>query len=346
MPFTVFGAFRRAWKALPLPTSEGLLPAPLALPSPSALECEPLPQVESPPGFPAGETEAQRRLDAFLGGPVHHYDSGRNRLDQDGTSALSPYLRFGMLSARTAVVKAYQARDAARAAEGREAIEAWIDELIWRDFYIAVLSHFPHLARDAFRPSMDRICWENDAALLDAWKSGRTGYPVVDAAMRQLLQSGWMHNRARMIVASFLTKDLLMDWRLGERWFRQNLIDGDPAANIGGWQWTAGTGTDAAPYFRVFNPVLQGAKFDPQGAFVRRYVPELANVPAAFIHRPWKMPLERQAELGCIIGRDYPVPVVEHAWARERALLAYRTAASDAARQRPPRNEYTQRRSS
>ncbi|MCW5861342.1 MAG: FAD-binding domain-containing protein, partial [Caldilineales bacterium] len=182
---------------------------------------------------------------------------------------------------------------------------------------------FPHVAVDNFRPA-GRVAWRNDPDDFAAWCEGRTGYPIVDAAMRQMAESGWMHNRARMIVASFLVKDLLIDWRWGERFFMQHLIDGDPAANNGGWQWTAGVGTDAAPYFRVFNPVLQSAKFDPDGVFIRRWLPELAAVPTSYLHAPWTMPTSLQQAAHCIIGRDYPAPIVDHAWARERALAAYR----------------------
>jgi deoxyribodipyrimidine photo-lyase len=176
----------------------------------------------------------------------------------------------------------------------------------------------------AFRPALRTIPWRNDTAEFTAWSEGRTGYPVVDAAMRQLNQTGWMHNRARMIAASFLTKDLLVDWRWGERYFMQQLLDGDPAANNGGWQWTAGTGTDAAPYFRVFNPVLQGMKFDPNGVYVRQSVPELRAVPDAFIHAPWNMPVDLQRRVGCVIGKQYPAPIVDHAIARQLVLAAYK----------------------
>jgi deoxyribodipyrimidine photo-lyase len=178
--------------------------------------------------------------------------------------------------------------------------------------------------RTAFRPELRHIAWQDDPAGFSAWADGRTGYPVVDAAMRQLNATGWMHNRARMIVASFLTKDLLIDWQHGERYFMQRLLDGDPAANNGGWQWTAGTGTDAAPYFRVFHPILQGKKFDPLGAYVRLWVPELAAVSDTFIHSPWEMPVDVQHRLGCRIGKDYPAPIVDHALARQRVLAAYR----------------------
>ncbi len=206
----------------------------------------------------------------------------------------------------------------------RKGAEIWLNELIWREFYTAMLYYFPHVRRTAFRPALRNIPWQNDPQAFAAWTEGQTGYPVVDAAMRQLNAIGWMHNRARMIAASFLTKDLLIDWRLGERCFMQRLLDGDPAANNGGWQWIAGTGTDAAPYFRVFNPSLQGKKFDPHGVYVRRWVPELAAVPQAYIHKPWDMPSEVQRQLGVVIGKDYPAPMVDHAFARQRVLAAYR----------------------
>lgn len=173
---------------------------------------------------------------------------------------------------------------------------------------------------------MPHVCWVNNRQDYDAWCNGLTGYPFVDAAMRQLQQSGWMHNRSRMVVASFLTKDLLIDWRWGEKWFMQHLIDGDPAANNGGWQWTAGTGTDAAPYFRIFSPVSQSLKHDPQGEYIRRWLPELVKVPPEFIHEPWKMPADVQQRVGCLIGKDYPSPIVDHHLARQRALEAYAPA--------------------
>jgi deoxyribodipyrimidine photo-lyase len=279
--------------------------------------------------FLPGEDEAQRRLDAFVDPgdqPVYRYSDGRNRLDQDGTSRLSPYLRFGMVSARQAVVSALSAVEAAPDPQAREGAETWLSELIWREFYVHILYHFPHVRGSSFRPEYDQITWENDEGAFAAWCDGRTGYPVVDAAGRQLGQTGWMHNRARMIVASFLVKDLLVDWRWGERFFMQHLMDGDPAANNGGWQWTAGTGTDAAPYFRIFNPVLQGKRHDPEGTFVRRWLPELARVPHRYIHAPWEMPDDVQREAGCVVGQDYPLPIIDHAWARERTLAAYARA--------------------
>jgi len=326
MPYTVFTPFSKAWLAHPW--SGDPLPAPDWIPTLAGVMSEDIPA--SPPlstqiPFQAGETEAQRRLDAFIENAVYSYADERNRMDLAGTSGLSPYLRFGMLSARQAVAAASQAEAQATDAESRRSAETWLNELIWREFYIAILYHFPSVRQTAFRPALRNLSWVNDLDDFGAWTQGRTGYPVVDAAMRQLLQTGWMHNRARMITASFLTKDLLVDWRWGERHFMQHLIDGDPAANNGGWQWTAGTGTDAAPYFRIFNPVTQSQKFDPGGAFIRRFVPELVNVPTEFIHSPWKMPLDLQTQIGCRIGKDYPAPIVDHKLARERVLSVYKT---------------------
>jgi deoxyribodipyrimidine photo-lyase len=208
----------------------------------------------------------------------------------------------------------------------RQGAATWLNELIWREFYFHILHFFPHVRGQSFRSALRQIDWLNDEAVFAAWRAGRTGYPAVDAAMRQLATSGWMHNRARMVVASFLVKDLLIDWRWGERWFMQHLVDGDPAANNGGWQWTAGTGTDAAPYFRIFNPISQSQKHDPDGVYIRRWVPELQQVPPKFVHEPWRMPDEVQRDSGCVIGQDYPAPIIDHARARKRALAAYRAA--------------------
>ncbi|MFZ6029464.1 MAG: cryptochrome/photolyase family protein [Chloroflexota bacterium] len=338
-PYTVFTPFSRRWRSLPFPGAPH--PAPERLPAPppvSGTELPLDPLFSAQESFPAGEAEAQRRLDAFTASAIERgaherytierYAEARDRMDLDGTSALSPYLRLGMISARQAAWAARQAAARTQEPAARGSVEAWLNELIWREFYAAILYHFPAVRRAAFRPAMRRVPWRNAPADFAAWAEGRTGYPVVDAAMRQLNATGWMHNRARMIAASFLTKDLLVDWRLGERYFMQHLLDGDPACNNGGWQWTAGTGTDAAPYFRVFNPVLQGLKFDPQGRYVRRWLPVLENVPVAFVHAPWKMPAEMQRQAGCVIGEDYPAPVVEHRFARQRALDAYRQAAA------------------
>jgi len=321
-PYTVFTPFSKAWKALPF--SGYTHPVPVSLPPLPGVTSLDIPASPAPGHFPPGEKEALRRLDAFLAGPVQDYADARNRMDLDGTSSLSPYLRFGMLSARTAVSAAMQAARDTNDPSVRKGCEVWINELIWREFYQAILYHFPYVLMTAFNTGLRNIPWRNAPADLLGWQQGLTGYPVVDAAMRQLRATGWMHNRARMITASFLVKDLLINWQEGERWFMQQLVDGDPAANNGGWQWTAGTGTDAAPYFRIFNPILQGRKFDPMGAYVRRWVPELASVSDQYIHSPWEMSQLEQTAVNVVIGRDYPQPIVDHASARDRTLKAYK----------------------
>jgi deoxyribodipyrimidine photo-lyase len=329
-PYTVYTPYSKAWKALPRPGQADLLPAPDSLPAPTGLASLAIPgEPTLPDGVPfkPGHIEAVRRLERFIDDGVHGvhgYGRRRNRPDIDGTSGLSPYLRFGMLSLRQAVVAADQAIKQAPDDAGRQGAETWLNELIWREFYLAILYHFPHVRQGSFRSQYDAIPWDNDDHAFQAWRQGLTGYPIVDAAMRQLVESGWMHNRTRMIVASFLVKDLLIDWRWGERFFMQHLVDGDPAPNNGGWQWTAGTGTDAAPYFRIFNPILQSKKFDPDGRYIRRWLPELAGVPDKYIHEPWRMPDETQRQAHCRIGRDYPQPIVDHRVARERTLQAYK----------------------
>jgi deoxyribodipyrimidine photo-lyase len=247
------------------------------------------------------EAGARERLSAFLRGAMERYAADRDVPALDGTSGLSPHLRAGTIGIRTCVA---HARDA-----------TWLKELAWRDFYQMILRHFPYVADGPFVAAAANVEWSNDRAAFDAWCEGRTGYPIVDAAMRQLNCTGWMHNRLRMIVASFLSKDLLVDWRWGERYFERHLSDADLAQNNGGWQWAASTGTDAAPYFRIFNPVSQGKKFDPDGAFVRRWLPDLAGVPDRFVHEPWKFELA-----------GYPPPIVDRAASRERALRAYAAA--------------------
>jgi deoxyribodipyrimidine photo-lyase len=327
-PYTVFTPFSRAWKALPFPT--GVSNEPLAkIAAPPHVQGMPLlslPALPLPALFTPGEAEALRRLERFCRGedaPVNQYGERRNSVDVEGTSGLSPYLRFGQVSPRRVAAEAMAAVQNAPDPAARRSAETWLCELIWREFYLHVLDHFPHARQMSFRGDLRRIRWENDPRLFAAWRNGETGYPIVDAAMRQLWQAGWMHNRLRMVVASFLTKDLHVDWRWGEKWFMQHLVDGDPAANNGGWQWAAGTGTDAAPYFRVFNPVRQGTRCDPQGSYIRRWLPELAQVPDEFIHEPWKMPPDVQARTGCRIGRAYPAPVVDHQAARQKALALY-----------------------
>jgi deoxyribodipyrimidine photo-lyase len=328
-PYTIFTPYMRAWKMQPFPDSR-IPSAPATLPPVPAhiLSCE-LPDANPPAGFIAGEHEAQQRLDAFSAAddtPICAYASARDMVAETGTSMLSPYLRFGMVSARQAAIAARTALCGPAQARASNGPETWLNELIWREFYQSILYHFPGVLENAFRADLRDICWQNDQDDFAAWCDGRTGYPIVDAAMHQLVQTGWMHNRARMICASFLVKDLLIDWRWGERFFMEHLIDGDAAANNGGWQWTAGVGTDAAPYFRIFNPVLQSQRFDPDGVYIRRWLPALQNVPTAYIHNPWTMPAVQQHSAGCVIGHDYLAPIIDHAAARERTLAAYAAA--------------------
>ncbi|MBL8045791.1 MAG: deoxyribodipyrimidine photo-lyase [Anaerolineales bacterium] len=324
-PYTVFTPFSKAWKFLPQPS--GGLETPRLVPFPKIEDLEnfPIPN-SSILQFPATEIEAQQRLSHFIANNISNYAQGRNQLDTDGTSALSPYLRFGLISARMAVVAALEAMRQANGDVARKGAETWLNELIWREFYFSILYHFPAVLQQAFNPNLREIAWRDAPEDWAAWQRGQTGYPVVDACMRQLNQTGWMHNRGRMIVASFLTKDLLINWQRGEQYFMEQLVDGDPAANNGGWQWTAGVGTDAAPYFRIFNPILQSEKFDPEGQFIRRWIPELANVPDKFIHAPWHMTLDEQKRCGVILGEHYPQPIVDRAIVKERTLKAYKQA--------------------
>ncbi|GAB4120929.1 MAG: deoxyribodipyrimidine photo-lyase [Roseiflexaceae bacterium] len=338
-PYTVFTPFRKRWWAAieqrrDQILAEHPLPAMAAVPADCAEQAVPrLADLGLQHGQvipPGGEQAGLERLESFarirsIGG-MERYATGRDLLAEAGTSRLSAYLRLGVVAPQAALRRAIQAFDQASEPEPRAGIETWISELAWRDFYYQIMANFPHVLRGAFKPQYDALQWENNADWFAAWQQGRTGYPIIDAAMRQLATEAWMHNRARMIVASFLTKDLLIDWRWGERFFMQQLVDGDPAANNGGWQWAAGTGTDAQPYFRIFNPISQGEKFDPEGRYVRRYLPELARVPNRFIHAPWLMPPAEQRNCGVIIGRDYPQPIVDHATQRDRALAMYKAA--------------------
>jgi deoxyribodipyrimidine photo-lyase len=316
--YKVFTPFARAWRAYPVNSTGEILNRDRFGPVPS-LESLPIPSFDPVEGFPAGEREAETRLASFLRERVFLYKENRDRMDLNGTSLLSPYLRFGMISSKRVFLEGFSVEKRAPVNDSAKSVTSWINELIWREFYINVMYHFPYVKRKAFQPDLRGIQWRKAADELDAWKFGQTGYPIVDAGMRQLLKTGWMHNRARMITASFLVKDLLINWQEGEHWFYLQLIDGDPAANNGGWQWTAGTGTDAAPYFRVFNPVLQSKKFDPTGAYIRKWVPELANVPDQYIHEPWKIP-------GGSRPNVYPEPIVDHDKSRSRAILAFQRA--------------------
>jgi deoxyribodipyrimidine photo-lyase len=278
-----------------------------------------------------GEAAAQDRLSDFLAERFSGYAHNRDRPGLEGTSRLSPHLRFGEISPRQ-VWHAVTAAARANPASGRESdVDKLLAEVVWRDFSAEQLAAFPELASTPHDRRFDRFPWRDDAAALKAWQRGRTGYPIVDAGMRQLWRTGWMHNRVRMIAASFLVKHLLLDWRHGEAWFWDTLVDADPANNAFSWQWIAGSGPDASPFHRIFSPLAQGETFDNEGAYVRRYVPELARLPDAFIHRPWDAPAALLAEAGVALGDTYPEPIVRHEAARTRALAAARAMRGEAA---------------
>lgn len=276
--------------------------------------------------WPAGEEAALERLRAFLKGDLEAYAEERDDPSVAATSRLSPYLAVGALSPRQAfaALKAAQhGRHGGSAARRETSAEKFLSELGWREFCYYQRFHWPDLAERNLRAAFDAMPWRRDAKALRAWQRGLTGYPLVDAGMRELWHTGWMHNRVRMVVASFVAKHLLLDWREGEAWFWDTLVDADGASNPANWQWVAGSGMDAAPYFRIFNPVLQGQKFDPRGIYVRQWVPEIAGLPDKFIHQPWKAGEAQLAEAGVRLGADYPLPVVEHDMARQRALEAF-----------------------
>ncbi len=307
----VFTPFYKTWAATPwAPWPESGSGRPTTLPG------EAIPDPEGPVRQAPGEEAAWKRVDDWLE-QVDDYGDTRNLPAISGTSELSADLKFGTLAART-LVDVVGTDTPGRA--------GFVRQLAWRDWYAHTLAERPDLPHVALKDGYDDIAWRDDPDGFDRWCRGATGYPIVDAGMRQLVESGWMHNRVRMICASFLVKDLLIDWRRGERFFRHHLVDADVAQNAGNWQWVAGTGPDAAPYFRVFNPTSQGRKFDPDGAYVRRWVPELAALPADVVHEPGAAgPLEL-AEAGVTLGDTYPTPIVDHGMARERALAAYKRA--------------------
>ena len=319
-PYTVFSPFHRNW--LQTPRRE-LIGRPRKLPTlPSGLDKGRIPtladlgleqEVSDP--LPGGERAARERLAAFLTGDVKSYTDNHDALGRDKTSRLSPYLHFGCLSPR----------EIEERLPGGKAAEAFRRQVCWRDFYHHVLREFPRNARSEFQERYrGTISWSYAEKRFDAWRDGRTGYPLVDAAMRQLLREGWMHNRARLVVGSFLTKHLGIDWRWGERWFMRLLIDGDEANNNGNWQWIASVGVDPQPFFRrLYNPTLHMERYDPEGRYVRRYVEELRDVPDEYLREPWTMPDDVQREAGCVIGEDYPEPIVDHREAREAAFERY-----------------------
>ena len=326
-PYSVFTPYRNAWlkrltpfdlQAYPVDAcADRLAPQSSAIPSLqdigfAAAECT----------LPTGMAGGAQLFEDFLD-RIDRYQEARDFPAREGPSRLSAHLRFGTVSIRQLVAAAWQ--------QGGRGAQTWLSELIWRDFYHQILWHRPDVASGhAFKRRYDALPWPNPRGHFEAWCEARTGYPLVDAAMRQLNQTGYLHNRLRMVAASFLAKDLLVDWRLGERYFAEKLIDFDLAANSGGWQWAASVGCDAQPWFRIFNPVTQSGRFDAQGTFIRRYLPELARVPEKFIHAPWTMPAAEQQRAGCVIGRDYPLPVVDHAVQRAQALALFRQASPPA----------------
>jgi deoxyribodipyrimidine photo-lyase len=330
-PYTVFTPYRNAWL-------KRLTPADLA---PHAVDSRAAALAAPPPAFDRGIPSlssmgfartnlaalgvvpgmrgARERLAEFMA-RIDDYGGTRDFPAIEGVSRLSVHLRFGTASVRELAAAAHDRS----LRPGGEGASKWLNELIWREFYAQLLANFPHVVAGAFRREFDALAFPDDPARFDAWQEGRTGYPIVDAAMRQLNATGYMHNRLRMIAASFLVKDLLVDWRKGERVFAERLLDFDLASNNGGWQWAASTGCDAQPWFRIFNPVTQSRRFDPDGAFIRRYVPELGALDAQEIHAPWLVPPAILQAKGVVVGRDYPAPIVDHAVARLEALALYR----------------------
>ena len=324
--YKVFTPFAKSWLASVRASGYRFLPMPAA--QGESVSCTPLSlsgDRVSSEAWPAGEAAAAERLAQFCQSSLRDYGEQRDFPAVNGTSSLSPYLALGVLSPNQCLAAMEYELEQLPFSRGEPGF-VWLNELIWREFYRHLLVAFPQLSMErAFKPDTEALQWSRDNEGFRAWCAGQTGYPIVDAAMRCLQQTGWMHNRLRMIVASFLTKDLHIDWRRGEAWFMSKLIDGELAANNGGWQWAAGTGADAAPYFRVFNPSTQGERFDANGDFIRRWVPELAGVPAKVIHAPHDWLDTHQP------GHGYPKPMVDHAKARLHAIAMF-----DALKDREP----------
>lgn len=279
--------------------------------------------------FIGGRKEGLKELKSFYERRLNEYKSRRDFPAVNGTSKLSPHLHFGTVGIREAVRTAFIKMK--KVSQSSEKLEAgtWIKELLWREFYYNISFHFPYITGESFQKKYDKLKWNMNEKMFTAWKEGKTGYPIVDAGMRQLNTEGWMHNRVRMITAMFLTKHLLIDWRKGERYFAESLVDMDFSNNNGGWQWSASTGVDAQPYFRIFNPVLQSKKFDPEGEYIRKYVPELEALPKKYIHEPWIISKEEQTKYNITIGESYPAPVVNHKEAREIAIKEYGSITKD-----------------
>ena len=320
-PYRVYTPYSRNWLTLDKPAPLG---KPGNLRTPEKIKSLPLPRpadwgIEPPSAsiIEPGERAARQRLKKAMDGIVQAYDRQRDVPSAGGTSRLSQDLRFGLLSIRTIYAAAIKARDSAGSAAARTGIDTFIKELAWREFYFAILHHFPNVIDEEFNPDWRGLPWDEPGGNFGRWKEGRTGFPIVDAGMRELRETGFMHNRLRMITAMFLTKDLHHDWKLGESWFMQQLVDGEIASNNGGWQWSAGTGADAAPYFRIQNPWSQSARHDPDGTYIRTWVPELAAViDARTLHNP--------PDRGTPIAPDYPLPCLDHKTERQRTLDAFK----------------------
>jgi deoxyribodipyrimidine photo-lyase len=344
-PFKVFTPFWRAARergapAAPLPAPKAIrgaawhdagTAAPVALSELALKPLKPNWAAEMETLWEPGEKGARDGLGRFLETAIHGYGENRNRPDFRSTSRLSPHLRFGEISPRQIWASTSLAFEAGASAGKAHDFDKFLAEIGWREFSYHLLYQFPDLPRMNFQTRFDAFPWRKHPEHLQAWQQGRTGYPIVDAGMRELWRTGWMHNRVRMIVASFLIKHLMIDWRVGEEWFWDTLVDADPASNAASWQWVAGSGADAAPYYRIFAPVLQGEKFDPQGEYVRKYVPELSALPNDVIHKPWEASHPVLTRAGIRLGTNYPLPIVSHIEARDRALLAFKSLTVEAA---------------